>query len=77
MLSREDILRVGAKELLKENEKEREMLLKLLGEQPSAVASSGIKKLVRRNIKPKAKKWSKAQREKFAATMKAKFGHAS
>lgn len=75
MLSREDILRVGARELLKENEREREMLLKVLGEQPSAVVSSGIKKLVRQSIKPKRKGWTKARLAKFRATMKAKNGH--
>ena len=51
MLSREDILKAGARRLLEENEREREMLLKILGEGSSNGASSGIKQQVRRNIK--------------------------
>lgn len=51
MLSREAILKAGARQLLAENEKEREMLLKILNEKPSIASSNSIRKLVQRNIK--------------------------
>jgi hypothetical protein len=51
MISVKDVLKAGARKLLNENEREREFLLKLIGEQSSDETSASIRKIARKNVK--------------------------
>ena len=68
-LSMKDVIKVGARKLLLENEREREWLLKILNETPSKKSSSGLRKLVRRNIKKLHWTQTPAGRERMRQAM--------